>query len=291
MLGADGAEIDYDIHGRVKIAFLWDHRAEATDALSVWAQVVQPWAGNGWGGQFIPRVGQKVAVAFMDSDPDRPVVVGGLYDANKPPIYDNDAEKTKSGFRTRSSASGAATDFNEFTFDDKASNEKIFVQAQKDYLIQVKNDQTLKIDNCRIVQVKVDETRTIGGKQTETIDKDRAITITKGDDSLTVSAGKITTLADQGDISMKASQGAIAFLASLGDVSIKAAAGAIAIEAVTSIELKVGANSVKIEPAGITVKGTMVKVEGSAMLDMKAPMTTLKGDGMLTLKGGIAMLN
>jgi type VI secretion system secreted protein VgrG len=273
VLGPDGGEISYDNIGRVKIIFQWDHRGEATDAMSVWAQVVQPWAGNGWGGQFMPRVGQKVAVAFMDSDLDRPVVIGGLYDAKSPPIYDNEAEKTKSGFRTRSSSNGAKADFNEFTFDDKAGNEKVFIQAQKDYLLQVKHDQTLKIDNCRIVNIKVDETLTIGGKQTETIEKDRAITIRSGDDSLTVSKGTITTIAD------------------LGDISIKASAGAIVIEAIQSIELKVGANSVKIDPAGVTVKGTMVKVEGSAMLDMKAPMTTLKGDGMLTLKGGIAMLN
>ena len=264
VLGPDGTEIAYDEYGRVKIAFYWDHRAEATDAMSVWAQVVQPWAGTGWGGQFIPRVGQKVAVAFMDSDPDRPVVIGGLYDANKPPIYDKDAEKTKSGFRSRSSPSGSSSDFHEITFDDKAGNEKLFIQAQKDYLLQVKNDQTLKIDHCRIVNIKADETITIGGAQTETIEKDRSVTISKGADTLTVK---------------------------MGDITIKASMGAIAMEATKSIELKVGTNSVKIEPAGITVKGTMVKVEGSAMLDMKAPMTTLKGDGMLTLKGGIAMLN
>jgi type VI secretion system secreted protein VgrG len=35
----------------------------------------------------------------------------------------------------------------------------------------------------------------------------------------------------------------------------------------------------------------MVKVAGTAMATLKAPMTTVSGDGMLTLKGGIMMLN
>ena len=60
------------ISRRVKVRFYWDHRAEATDAQSVWARVIQPWAGKGWGAQFIPRVGTEVAVAFVDGDPDRP---------------------------------------------------------------------------------------------------------------------------------------------------------------------------------------------------------------------------
>jgi type VI secretion system secreted protein VgrG len=58
-----------------------------------------------------------------------------------------------------------------------------------------------------------------------------------------------------------------------------------------SITLKVGQNSIEINQSGITIKGIMVKVEGTAMVDAKAPMTTVKGDGMLTLKGGITMIN
>src|SRR5207245_2329082 len=110
----------------------------------------QPWAGNGWGGQFIPRVGTEVAVAFVDSDPDRPIVIGGLYNGRDAPIYPN-AQKTKSGFRSRSTLKGGSSDFNEFTFDDKKGQELIYQQAQKDLTTYVKNDQTLKVDNCRIV--------------------------------------------------------------------------------------------------------------------------------------------
>src|SRR5260370_10420087 len=78
VLGPSGEEIHTDDQGRIKIRFFWDWREDATADSSDWARVVQPWAGNQWGGQFIPRVATKDAVAFMDGDPDPPIVIGGL---------------------------------------------------------------------------------------------------------------------------------------------------------------------------------------------------------------------
>ena len=74
-----GEEIYTDDLARVKVRFYWDWRADSTGSNAVWARVIQPWAGKGWGAQFMPRVGTEVAVAFVDGDPDRPIVIGGLY--------------------------------------------------------------------------------------------------------------------------------------------------------------------------------------------------------------------
>ncbi len=267
----DGEEIHTDDMARVKVRFFWDHRAEATGDASCWARVIQPWAGNGWGAQFIPRVGTEVAIAFVDGDPDRPIVLGGLYNGRDKPIYSKD-DKTKSGFRSRSSLKGGASEFNEFTFDDKKGNELIYMQAQKDLTTYVKHDETLKIDNCRIVTVKKDETITIKGDQSVTID---------GSQTSTIGSGRTTTINKGGD----------SLTVKMGDYAIAVKQGAMTCEAMTSIELKVGSNSLKIDQTGVSIAGTMVKVAGQAMLDMKAPMSTLKGDGMLTLKGGIVMVN
>ena len=76
-----------------------------------------------------------------------------------------------------------------------------------------------------------------------------------------------------------------------GDDSKKVSAGKSTTEAMQSIELTVGSNSIKIDQTGITIKRMMVSIEGQATLDAKSPMTTVKGDGMLTLKGGITMIN
>ena len=78
---------------------------------------------------------------------------------------------------------------------------------------------------------------------------------------------------------------------SSGNQTTKISAGSQATEAAQKIEMKVGGNSIAIDMSGITIKGTMVKIEGSAMFEAKAPMSTVKGDGMLTLKGGIVLIN
>jgi type VI secretion system secreted protein VgrG len=268
-----GEEIYTDALARVKVRFYWDYRAEAAGGQSVWARVIQPWAGKGWGAQFIPRVGTEVAVAFVDGDPDRPIVVGGLYNGRDTPIY-SESDKTKSGFRTRSSLSGSTANFNEFTFDDKKGSELIFTHAEKDLTTEVENDQTLKVDNCRIVNVKKDETVEIG--------QNRKVTIDQGNDTLELKSGNRSVTLDQGNDALDIK---------MGNLSIKADAGKIEVQAMQSITLTVGSNSVKIDQTGVAINGTMVKVAGTAMATFKSPMTTVSGDGMLTLKGGIMMLN
>jgi type VI secretion system secreted protein VgrG len=290
VLGPNGEEIHTDDLARVKVRFFWDHRSEATDALAVWARVIQPWAGNGWGGQFIPRVGTEVAVAFVDGDPDRPIVVGGLYNGRDKPIYSK-ADKTKLGFRSRSTLKGGNSDFNEFTFDDKKGNELVYVQAQKDLSTYVKNDQTLKIDNCRIVTVKKDETVDIQNNQTIKVKMDHKLTVTDGSHAVAVSKGNHSVKIDMGNHDMKIAMGNHSTDVQMGNVSLKAGLGKIDNEAMQAIEFKVGQSSVKIDQMGVTITGMMIKIEGQVQTEVKGLMTQVNGDAMLQVKGGITMIN
>jgi type VI secretion system secreted protein VgrG len=77
----------------------------------------------------------------------------------------------------------------------------------------------------------------------------------------------------------------------MGNVTIKAALGKVTIEAMQAIELKVGQSSVKVDQQGVTIGGMMVKLDGQIQTEVKGVMTTVKGDAMLTVKGGIAMIN
>lgn len=313
-----GEEIHTDDLGRIKVRFYWDHRGEATGGNAVWARVIQPWAGKGWGSQFIPRVGTEVAVAFVDGDPDRPIVIGGLYNSRDTPIYSK-SDKNKLGFRTRSVPKGSqGTHFSEFTFDDTKGSELIFFHAEKDYTTEVEHDQTLKVDNCRMVTVKVDETVDIGKNQTIKVKQDHTFTVTDGNRSITVSKGNDTFEVSMGnhtqnvkmgnygvtvgqgnhslDVKMgnqdtKLGMGNASLKLDMGNYSIKAALGAVTIEAMQSIELKVGQSSVKLDQMGVTIKGMMLTVKGQMMTTVQGLMTTVKGDAMLTLKGGIMMLN
>ena len=81
VVGKGGDEICTDKHGRIKIRFHWD-RADVggkEENRSCWVRVAQMWAGKGWGTQFIPRVGMEVVVSFLEGDPDRPLVIGAVY--------------------------------------------------------------------------------------------------------------------------------------------------------------------------------------------------------------------
>jgi type VI secretion system secreted protein VgrG len=245
----EGATGDPDKLARVRIKYHWGPD-NGTDAQSAWARVAQQWVGRNWGSVWTPPVDTEVLVAFLDGDPDRPMIVGCLYngiDKIASQIGDDHA-KTKNGVVTKSG--------HEFWFDDKSGSEKIRLFSKKDLDVEVKNNQT--------VLIHVDDTQTVKGKRAETV------------------TGNTTLTVEQGNYDRKLSA---------GNASLKASAGSLAEEAAQKIEMKVGGNSITIDQSGITIKGIMVKIEGSAMFEAKAPMSTVKGDGMLTLKGGIVLIN
>jgi len=276
----NGEEIHSDDLARIRVRLFWDHRKEATGGGAVWARVVQLWAGDGWGSQFVPRVGTEVAVAFVDGDPDRPMILGGLYNGISEPIYP--ANSTKIGFRTRSSMSGSkGSNFSEFTIDDKKGDELIYFHAEKDYTTEIEHDQTLTVDNCRMVTVKKDETVDIKGKQTITVTEDRKVTVTDGNETDNVQKGNYSLTVDQGDISVEAS---------LGAISVDAMK-TISIESKKEIVMKVGQSSITIDQKGITLEAMMITITGQAKADIGSPMTTVKADGILTLKGSMTMIN
>ncbi|MEI6160826.1 MAG: type VI secretion system tip protein TssI/VgrG, partial [Roseococcus sp.] len=111
--GPNGEEIHCDEYGRVKVHFLWDRAGKTDDTSSCWVRVAQSFSGK-WGGSWtLPRVGDEVLIAFVDGDPDRPVAIGSVYNAEQKPIYALPANKTQSGIKTKSSKGGGASNFNE----------------------------------------------------------------------------------------------------------------------------------------------------------------------------------
>ena len=95
VVGSAGEEIHTDKYGRIKVRFFWDHRRDATADGTIYVRVMQPWSGNSWGWQHLPRVGSEVGVAFVNGDPDQPIVVGSLYNAEQMPPFALPDQKTK----------------------------------------------------------------------------------------------------------------------------------------------------------------------------------------------------
>lgn len=171
VVGPPGEEIYTDEFGRVRVQFPWDREGKNDDNSSCWMRVSQGWAGTGFGSIMIPRVGQEVLVGFIGADPDRPLVVGRVFNIKQPVPYRLPEHKSRSTWKSDSYPGGGG--FNEITFEDAKYRELVYMQAQKDLRALVKNDQTETVGHDLSKLVKHDELEETGGRRFETTRGDR----------------------------------------------------------------------------------------------------------------------
>jgi type VI secretion system secreted protein VgrG len=251
VVGPSGEEIYTDEHGRVKVQFFWDRYSESNENSSCWIRVAQPIAGKEWGAMFLPRIGQEVMVEFFDGDPDRPVITGRLYNADAKPPWTLPANKTRSGFKTRTEQGGTAN-FNELRFEDKQGSEEIYVRAEKDTNIRIKNDRAEYVGHDSHSKVVKDRFEYVGN--------DRHLRVAHDHN---VGVGDSYSLNVQQDWHAKV--GNLFALNSGMEVHLKAGMKAV-IEAGTQLSLKVGGSFITIDPSGVSISGPLVRINsgGSA---------------------------
>lgn len=260
VVGPPGEEIFTDKYGRIKVQFHWDREGGMDADSSCWIRVVQPWAGKKWGIIVIPRISMEVAVGFEEGDPDRPIVLGSVYNADMMPPYDLPAEQTKSTNKSMSSKGGEG--FNEIRFEDKKGSEQVFIHGEKDQDIRIKNDRREWIGNDRHLVVKRDkreqidrdEENLVKRDQIEEIGRDHHLLI-KGKEAIEINGGHSFRVS--GPVNERFAKNHNEETAM--SIHIKAGMNII-IEAGTQISLKVGGNFIDISPAGIAIKGTMVQI-------------------------------
>jgi type VI secretion system secreted protein VgrG len=240
--GPPGEEIYTDKYGRVKVQFHWDREGRKDDKTSCWIRVAQPWAGKTWGAIWIPRIGQEVVVDFLEGDPDRPLIIGSVYNAEQMPPYDLPANKTQSGIKSRSSMRGGTSNFNEIRFEDKKGSEEIVVHAERNLS----------------TTVEADETRSVGGSRTTTIQKDDLLTIKEGNRETKVEKGNDTLVVAMGDKKTDISKGNCSTAAPLGKYSVDAKE--IVLTGTQSVKLVCGASTIEMLPALIKISAPMVKI-------------------------------
>lgn len=303
--GPKGEEIHTDKYGRIKVQFHWDREGKLDDQTTCWVRCVMPWTGKNWGMISVPRIGQEVAIQFEEGDPDRPICTGMLYNGDTMPPFKLPENMTQTGIRTQSTKNGSGQNYNELVFEDKIDSEFIRFHSEKDYLQTVENDAVINIGLDK--QDPGDLTQTIHHTKTETIKTgDHIFKVETGNQDIFINTDhkeKIDGKADQtikqnytqtisdGNVSRNVKMGSETVTVSKGDYSLKTSLGSVSVTAMKEISLKVGGNSIVIDQTGVTITGTMVTVKGKATVDVKSPMTTVSGDGMLTLKGGLIMIN
>jgi type VI secretion system secreted protein VgrG len=177
VVGPSGEEIFTDKYGRVKVQFYWDRRGTKNEKSSCWVSVSHPWAGKNFGVVHIPRIGQEVIVGFLEGDPDRPIIIGRVYNAEQMPPWELPANATQSGILTRSSKGGGYGNANALRFEDKKGSEQLWLHAEKNQDIEVENDETHWVGHDRSKTVDHDETVHVKHDRTETVDNNETITI------------------------------------------------------------------------------------------------------------------
>jgi type VI secretion system secreted protein VgrG len=210
-------EIDAESLGEIYVRFYWDRKKKRSCKL----RVAQVWSGKRWGGQFIPRVGQEAVVEFLEGDPDRPLVIGTVYNDEYKLPYEIPSDKTIAGIKSDSTKGGGG--YNEWNFEDKKDSEKIGLHAEKDYELVIRHA----------------ETRTIG--ETFRSGTSRDTTLKNGDDKLDIQNGSqnVKISKDQAIDVQKT----------------------ITVSANISIELKVGASKILLEQSGITIQAPTINIK------------------------------
>ncbi len=130
VVGPEGETIYVDEWGRIKVRFLFtrsdDHGHDGgagsndNDTDSAWVDVLTPWAGEGYGARFLPRIGEVVVIDFFDGNIDRPFVTGRIHEAQRSPTkFDVKGQlpdtKKLSGIRSQEINGNG---FNQLRFDD-----------------------------------------------------------------------------------------------------------------------------------------------------------------------------
>lgn len=182
IVGPPGEEIYTDELGRVKVQFHWDRYGDFNDKSSCWVRVAQSGASGGFGSILIPRVGDEVVVVFLDGNPDRPLIMGSLYNSQNTPPWSLPANKTQSGFLTRS-MKGKGSNANFFRFEDKAGAEQVIVHAERNMDTEIEADETLKVGGNRQINVS--------GKHSETIKHETSIAVEEGAYYVTVDRSEV----------------------------------------------------------------------------------------------------
>jgi type VI secretion system secreted protein VgrG len=290
VVGPPGQELYTDKYGRVKVQFHWDRQGKNNETSSCWIRVGQLAAGRRWGTSHWPRIGQEVIVDYLEGDPDQPIIVGMVYNADQMPPYLGEGPDSKhkddnklSGFKSNTTMGGSG--FNEWRFDDTKSKQQIFIHAERNMDTRVKNDAMESVQNNRHSIVGMEKTKDQAGDYNEEIWRDKQmhvhrhqvehiegsvqLLIGKGsasgggnhdisiENNRTEKVGQNLHLAVGGERQEKIGTNQI--LEAGNEISLKAGMQVV-IESGMSLTIKGAGGFVKIDASGVTIQGTLVKI-------------------------------
>ncbi len=305
--GPAGEEIHCDEHGRIKVYFPWDRRSTRDDKSSAWVRVGQmPTSGS----VAIPRIGWEVLVEFEDGDPDRPIVVGRLYNGIYTPPYTLPQGKTMTGLKSASSPGGGG--HNEIRMDDSSGGEHVHMHAQKDLNLTVANNKTEKVATSSVHSVGSNHKLTVGGNETLSVGDQYELNVVAaqtwavggsrsktigGSEAITVKGSRTTTIGGSHTTMTPmtvATATPAALSETIGGSCIEAAAVGVAMAAAGVASITVGGAKIEAVATGKTdvTLGARASTVGGAFLSVSgADVKTHVGGVKATTVGGVWSAN
>ena len=289
VVGPRGEESWTDKYGRVKVQFHWDREGKNDERSSCWVRVAQIAAGRRWGSSSWPRIGQEVVVDCLEGDPDQPIIIGSVYNADQMPPYLGKGPDSKhpdenliSGVKSNTSKGGAG--YNELRFLDAKDKEQIFIHAERNMDTRVKHDSIEWVQNNRHLIVGDQGTKDQAGDQLEEVWRDKHLHVHRhqaehieGNVQLLIGQGS----AGGGNLDVKIEQNRTEAVGSNLDLTVgsnrqekigtnhvmeagqeihlKAGMNVI-IEAGMGLTIKGAGGFVQIDASGVTIQGTLVKI-------------------------------
>jgi len=163
IIGPSGEELFCDKYGRVKVQFHWDREGKKDANSSCWLRVAQVWAGKGWGAFFWPRIGHEVVVVFEEGDPDQPLIIGSVYNAQNMPPFELPKSNKIGGFKSASVRGMAHKNFNGIIFVDTKDHEHLVIHSERHMVFNAEYDKEFRAGRNHGERVPGARTVTVGG--------------------------------------------------------------------------------------------------------------------------------
>ncbi|WP_394840385.1 phage baseplate assembly protein V [Pendulispora rubella] len=182
--------LDTNAYGYVHIRFDWEvvddqggtYRdlayGEEHDT-AVWVPVSQPWAGDGYGMQCLPREGMRVWVGFIEGQGERPFVKGCFYDKENELPFAHDTDHQKVGLFSRTIPENGG--WSEISISDRQGDELLHLRAQRDFHAHVLHDSRTHVRGNAVehvegnsnIHIDKDLGTSIGGVERRVVQADR----------------------------------------------------------------------------------------------------------------------
>src|SRR5262249_6584064 len=120
-------------------------------------------AGKAWGAFFWPRKGNEVIVSFEEGDPDRPLIIGSVYNATNMPPFVMPTNGWIDGIKSCTIRKTPDQFFNGVIFDDQPGQEHLAIHSERTLSLNAELDKEVHAGRNHDQVIPSNHFHTVGG--------------------------------------------------------------------------------------------------------------------------------